>query len=725
MTVSSLALLVVLGSFFSPKGIADSTIFYPTSCLGGWVNPKNAEGEPQATSNEDESQFHGDNSAILPKNTNADIYCGNFTGKFEEATKPTKIVVSLSLTKGQEILLESMIQAEALASSSQELLNIASTTEMSNPLISTSTENASSSSVVQPVVPEAPLVAEENIATSSIPVPVAEEAAKITESIIQSITETLFNLFDNKPSTETDTVVVPTAPEPTVTPTDEPPTSFIHKLQQSFVHSFAVRAFAQESTPSETSESVTIEEASPEIATTTENVDTGSTTLLLNTESASTTEDLLDNSTTTSASTTASSTIENILSEATSSTPVALEPLENQFQNNFLEVFYTFDGHNWESLGELNEISMKYRTFEIPLQATSTWKDMSNIQIKIASKKHMDDTPTVYLDGIRLEVLYETVIVHAHPDFKRDTILKDVTVDGIRLVTLINSDNNKEEVWYMHLDTDVAESVATSTALLATTTLLVEATTTATGTELIQTTTSTTTSATSAAVGIATSTEKTKYVVPKNKWLKWEGLLLKDMASERIIEEIRKQEKLLTEDNKLEEPDFSLDIIKRIKGTILQVIVVQVERDNNDELWLYNVVDGNLEKVAATSSISVSPTYPLGVKGDSLFWVSADQRILYAYNLDSKKLQQLEVPPFDESKGERAEINIDGVQWKVIIGSEDFSFYSPVTGEVFSDDDGTVAEEFRRRLDLDRVLDGEELSNLNLSPKVKVSGEEQ
>src|SRR4051812_19873156 len=63
MAISSLALLVVLGSLISPKGIADSTIFYPHACLGGWINPKNAEGEPQTTSNEDESQFHGDNSA--------------------------------------------------------------------------------------------------------------------------------------------------------------------------------------------------------------------------------------------------------------------------------------------------------------------------------------------------------------------------------------------------------------------------------------------------------------------------------------------------------------------------------------------------------------------------------------------------------------------------------------------------------------------------------------
>ena len=42
MAISSLALLVVLGSFISPTGKAASSIFYPKTCLGGWANPHTA-----------------------------------------------------------------------------------------------------------------------------------------------------------------------------------------------------------------------------------------------------------------------------------------------------------------------------------------------------------------------------------------------------------------------------------------------------------------------------------------------------------------------------------------------------------------------------------------------------------------------------------------------------------------------------------------------------------
>lgn len=117
MGVSSVVLLLVLGSFISQYGRADSTVFHPETCLGGWINPRNAEGEPETTSNGDPSQFTESNSAILPKNTNADIYCGNFRGEVDQATTPTKILVSLALTPGKELLLETTIQGETFASS--------------------------------------------------------------------------------------------------------------------------------------------------------------------------------------------------------------------------------------------------------------------------------------------------------------------------------------------------------------------------------------------------------------------------------------------------------------------------------------------------------------------------------------------------------------------------------------------------------------------------------
>jgi hypothetical protein len=47
-----------------------------------------------------------------------------------------------------------------------------------------------------------------------------------------------------------------------------------------------------------------------------------------------------------------------------------------------------------------------------------------------------------------MEVLYETPVIHPHPDFVRDTILKDKSDEGVRVVSIINSDTNINEIWY-------------------------------------------------------------------------------------------------------------------------------------------------------------------------------------------------------------------------------------------------------------------------------------
>jgi hypothetical protein len=136
MAFSSLTLLLVLGSFISPKGKAESSIFYPENCLGGWINPQYAQGEQQTTSNGDEVQFTKHNSAVLPKNTDAEMYCGNFKGAFDQATKPTKILVSLALTKGDDLLMEDKIESGSFASSALQILDAASSTDISFTLAS-------------------------------------------------------------------------------------------------------------------------------------------------------------------------------------------------------------------------------------------------------------------------------------------------------------------------------------------------------------------------------------------------------------------------------------------------------------------------------------------------------------------------------------------------------------------------------------------------------------
>ena len=139
-------ILMIVGYFLSPKGKADVATFYPTACLGGWNNPRNAEGEPQTTNNENASQFTNENSAVLASSTHADMYCGSFVGAIEKDTVPKKILVSIAWSTGGDIPLEKNITAPTFSSSSMEILDTASTTSVSFTLASSTEEVATSSS---------------------------------------------------------------------------------------------------------------------------------------------------------------------------------------------------------------------------------------------------------------------------------------------------------------------------------------------------------------------------------------------------------------------------------------------------------------------------------------------------------------------------------------------------------------------------------------------------
>lgn len=781
MAMSSMVLLLVLGSFISPKGKAESSVFYPETCLGGWINPQYAQGEEETTSNGDAVQFNKNNSAVLPKNTNAEMYCGNFKGTFDTATKPTKIIVSLALTKGPDLSLEDRMEHDVFGTTSPSILEGTSTEiHVSIPPVSSSSLELATSSIGE----------EENGAhattTETGPEIVnpsttreVQATSTVLNGIIESFQDTIDTLFssDENASGNTDTVVVPPpapeeapapqeVPPPPEAPATEQPVSLLPSFKASVVTMLFQRAFAQEETA--TTDTGTTEVVPPpveaipqeevkqsaestavEVPTETEkiseNVDTPTEDGSVNTPTTDTvpvTEVtplviLIEASSTpeTSTSTVDASTsyIGDVTSSSTipqaSSTEVATTTEDdNQFQNNFLEVLYTFDGVTWTSLGELNEISMKYRTFEIPVTASTSWSDMSHLQIKVISKRHTQDTPTVYLDSIKVEVLYDSAITHEHPDFSRDTILKDEIVDNIRFVTLINNENSLQEIWYMYLD-----EVATSSEPIATSTTVTSTTTTespqASSTDTTLDATSTSATSTDTLLGEATSTasttDQTVAVIDllKNKWKKYEG---KDLTiNAAALAKILKEKDVAEEKEKQDEiPDFAVDTVKKIKGTFLQSVIVQIERTTKDvvstELWLYDSKKDVGEKIGNSTSTSISADSPLGVKDGYVFWLSEDRSLVFAYNLVTKEIYNQTVPTHDLSRGERGEVLFEGIPWKVIIGGDGFSFFSDATGEVFSDENGTVAEILRQKLKLDSVLDKEELSNLNF--QVEESG---
>lgn len=477
MAFSSIALLLVLGSFISQHGKADSSVFYPETCLGGWINPQHAQGEQQTTSNGDEVQFTKENSAVLPKNTNAEIYCGNFKGKFDTTTKPTKIIVALALTKGPELTHEDLIETgQKLATTSvtlplpPSLPEIASSTTASDdPLFASSSESGTAIDVRLSRESSDSEISTTTIGTATA-IPGSQNSAdsSVLHGVIESLKDTVRDIFNTNvdTKTQTDTIVIPPVTLPVVAPTEqvpsapipEPaadtpllPTSYIPS-QHHFVNYFVGTVFAEEvTTLGTTTETKVIQTASAvplkeniEKATSTspesEAVFNGATSTLI---ASTTTSDIA--STTIISSTSISS---DIVAGMSVEKTIATTTDREQAQNNFLEVFYTFDGETWKSLGALNEISMKYRTFEIPVTATTSWSKLQQLQIKVVAKKLEVETPTVYLDGITINALFETSVPRDHPDFSRDTILRDKNDGTIRIINIINSDTNENEIFY-------------------------------------------------------------------------------------------------------------------------------------------------------------------------------------------------------------------------------------------------------------------------------------
>ncbi|MDB5266274.1 MAG: hypothetical protein JWN89_89 [Parcubacteria group bacterium] len=96
MSLASLILfvgLVVLIWGKPSQTKADTIVFYPSSCLGGWKNPDHAAGKPEGESGKRDDDFTNQNSSVL-SNSSSQIFCGSFKGEIPPATTPQKIILS-------------------------------------------------------------------------------------------------------------------------------------------------------------------------------------------------------------------------------------------------------------------------------------------------------------------------------------------------------------------------------------------------------------------------------------------------------------------------------------------------------------------------------------------------------------------------------------------------------------------------------------------------------
>ncbi len=112
-----LIVMILVVSFHTKASIAN---FYPQNCLGGWQNPKYAEGEPDVKEITKTTDFSPENSAMLD-DTAAQIFCGDFRGEIPEDANARRFTLRLSFLASEQALVSIPI-AEPVSEETQDAI---------------------------------------------------------------------------------------------------------------------------------------------------------------------------------------------------------------------------------------------------------------------------------------------------------------------------------------------------------------------------------------------------------------------------------------------------------------------------------------------------------------------------------------------------------------------------------------------------------------------------
>ena len=371
-----------------PKGQALVSVFYPSSCLGGWENTQNAIGEPEALFSLNPEDYTSGNSAFT--NGLAEMYCGDFKGSIPPATLPTsfELAISWSVDDGsvnhiapqpfdiQELnttdakesdIIEETSNAEGVESIDQGVATNTEIEESSDAGISSGTEGASENS--NEVVPDLDTTPN----TEGV-----ENSNEETQTGIQAFLRMLIMPI----SVFAEDVL---SDDPSVLPDGE-------QIQD------------EELTTEENDIEITTDESSilPEAELTAEETGTEITT-----EDSS---DVLPET-------------ELITQEAETITDVS-DISDDVVNDPFISIYYTLDGELWNILATVERDEWQNVRIPIPL---NNWEQISKLQLRFVTVSRIDPLPHVYIDAVALNVLYSedvslALVPDGSADFKKYTI---------------------------------------------------------------------------------------------------------------------------------------------------------------------------------------------------------------------------------------------------------------------------------------------------------------
>lgn len=476
--MSAFIIALLISYSFSPYLLKANTVsFYPSSCLGGWVDPANATGKPN-----DSGVYTASYSAVLPGNTHAEMYCGSFDGDVPLGTVPQKtdLIIHWQTREARAAQIDldgkatTTIVSDSFASSTQSILDAEGDTVIFT--ATTTPENTVTEDKKEEEKPKEDAKEEPKV--------VPEEAKPTEEKKTEVVPE-----------------AVPQAPEPTGEALPEKPLSLKSFLRE-FSSLFTIQtAYAQE------------ESASSNVADTPAPTESPLQEVLMPSQEEPASVGLTENSTPVEdvpkPEEVTQSATEDVVQKATTEevvTPVIITtddgaiitppPIEvtpevvvEEKQPPFIEVLYTFDGVDWKSAGTFTPSDITDKPISIPYEPGATWNNLKSLQVKIKSLQTLDEVPTLYVDALEFQIEHK----RKHDTrVESDQTAKDIEVDeetgrkvllfgdeelkrikGITPylalvdVTRTKGDQVEDDLWLYDIESDKRLVIATGTQIAA------------------------------------------------------------------------------------------------------------------------------------------------------------------------------------------------------------------------------------------------------------------
>jgi hypothetical protein len=377
---------LVLYTSKTPFLKAETTIFYPKACLGGFEGVSLAEGEPETKIDSDSSAFDKENSAYLSKDQSAEMYCGDFDGEVLEHTTPKDVVLTIFL--GTRESTETIIKSQTTENTPTflEVLDAKGIPTLENGQNSSSSPNIPVGVVAEPedgieeakVLPQEEKPAQDMQQSSELP----------PEAFLQKLVPiTLF--FSQKAFAEElaePQVVAENKEEKKieVEETAQAPVNEVKISESEQKNAYELLVMPRSDDPK-------IESLIPEIVS--ESIPEKKDELKEG-ELLSDIVKVLSN--------------EKISSNNSSST-----------ESPLYEVSYSIGGDEWIGLASLGNENTK--TVSLQLSGFSSWSEIGKLQVKVKSLGTLDQKDNLYVDGMALVIHYEKDVVT-----EREYVISDI-----------------------------------------------------------------------------------------------------------------------------------------------------------------------------------------------------------------------------------------------------------------------------------------------------------